>query len=318
MRLPVKAGIEDIQMAKGIVARAQERLQKSQAETAKFYEACVTQLGALRAEAELAHDEQLTRFVEAFRELKNTQELSALGAESAIDAPTLDGVEAKVAGPAGNAALAAVAGAGAGALAGAGAFTAVGAFAAAGTGTAISTLSGVAATNATLAFLGGGTLAAGGAGVAGGMMVLGGIVAVPLVAVGGLVFDRRAAVALTKAKTYRTEVTGECARLKAADAGFEAISSHARQLKMLIRELARALDSDVPWLEERVVANNDYASWELADRQRLAIMSGLAVTLHNVITAHFITKAMTLDRRAPALLKESRAAYRRLMTGRDG
>src|SRR5690606_13943350 len=84
---------------------------------------------------------------------------------------------------------------GAGGLAGLAAYGGAGALAAASTGTPIAALSGVAATNATLAWFGGGALSAGGLGMAGGTAVLGAIVAVPVLAVGGMMLASKAEAA---------------------------------------------------------------------------------------------------------------------------
>ncbi|NBI42379.1 chemotaxis protein [[Haemophilus] felis] len=80
------------------------------------------------------------------------------------------------------------------------------ALAAASTGTPIAALSGAAAYNATMAAIGGGAISAGGFGMAGGAMVLGGVVAAPILAAAGFVFDKFADNKLENAQKYLKEV----------------------------------------------------------------------------------------------------------------
>jgi hypothetical protein len=105
-----------------------------------------------------------------------------------------------------HALTATVAAGGIGAASAAITYAAVGTLGTASTGAVISTLSGAAASNATLAFLGGGSLAAGGAGVVGGIAVLGGLCAIPVLAVGGYFFKKKANQKLQKAKEDAEQV----------------------------------------------------------------------------------------------------------------
>lgn len=160
------------------------------------------------------YEGELTKFIETFKHLKNTDELEYelnLGKPKnerfTFDAFKTDVFEIT------HLLGSTIASAGAGAAAGFGALGGAGMFAAASTGTAISSLSGVAATNATLAWFGGGSIASGGLGMAGGTMVLGGIVAGPVLAVAGSLFAAKAEEAknnayanLEKAKAVREEM----------------------------------------------------------------------------------------------------------------
>lgn len=73
-----------------------------------------------------------------------------------------------------------------------GSWALVGTYGTASTGTAIGSLSGAAATNATLAWFGGGSIAAGGGGMALGTLTLGGIVAIPALALTGILSHLKA------------------------------------------------------------------------------------------------------------------------------
>ncbi|KNE03567.1 hypothetical protein ACM22_03285 [Helicobacter pylori] len=76
-------------------------------------------------------------------------------------------------------------------LAAYGAYTGVGMLASTAGGVAIAELSGVAATNVTLAWLGGGALSVGGFGMVGGMAVLGGVGAASVIAILGVLSDKK-------------------------------------------------------------------------------------------------------------------------------
>jgi len=136
-----------------------------------------------------------------------------------------------------------------GALMGLASYGAVSTLAAAGTGTAIGTLSGVAATNATLAWLGGGTLAAGGAGIAGGMMVLGGLVAGPILAVGGMVFDSKASENLAKAKANYAEAQEAVEKMKNAVSLLSAIEKVSAFYRDVFKQFQNRFDDAIDRFE---------------------------------------------------------------------
>lgn len=92
----------------------------------------------------------------------------------------------------GDAAMSATKGVASGVGTALGSWALVGAYGTASTGTAISALGGAAATNATLAWFGGGSIAAGGGGMAAGSLTLGGIVAIPALAVAGILSHLKA------------------------------------------------------------------------------------------------------------------------------
>jgi hypothetical protein len=119
---------------------------------------------------------------------------------------SLDKIDASIS--AGDMAIGATQGAVAGVSTALGAWALAGSFGVASTGTAISALSGAAASNATLAWLGGGAIAAGGGGMAAGTIVLGGLVAVPVLAVSGVVQHLIANKKIAQLKEEELKVLG--------------------------------------------------------------------------------------------------------------
>lgn len=107
----------------------------------------------------------------------------------------------------------------------------VGNLAAASTGTAISTLSGAAATNATLAWLGGGSLAAGGGGVAAGTAVMGGLIAIPALAVMGILSHFSANKEIKKIKEKEHEAYQMMDDIKKNLLAFDLIENRAEEVK---------------------------------------------------------------------------------------
>lgn len=173
---------------------AKERLQQAHDETKDTLE----ELGELKLNV---WSQQIGRFANLFEWLKDIEIVGAAQVGELKKVKEELAEIKKISFKAGEIATGGVAALGAGTLAGVASYGGATMLASASTGTAISTLSGAAATNATLAWFGGGSLAAGGLGMAGGMYILGGIVAAPVLAVGGLVFEAQARKKLAEAKT---------------------------------------------------------------------------------------------------------------------
>jgi hypothetical protein len=146
--------------------------------------------------------------------------------------------------------IATIAAGGAGATTAAVAYAAVGTFASASTGTAITALSGVAASNATLAFLGGGSLAAGGAGVAGGIAVLGGLVTVPLLAVGGYMFNKKVDRDLKHAEEDEIKVKQYIEESDKAISELSKIKNTAKSIHRVVVSLDKYLIPNVALLSQ--------------------------------------------------------------------
>ncbi len=262
-------------------------LQEQHDETA----AAVQELG----EAELAaYDGPIRRFVELFERMKNV-ELSELTLEEAppfvrsfdfdvraVDFGAVDALKTLVAGG------------GAGATAGLTTFAAVGALATASTGTAISSLSGAAATNATLAWLGGGSLAAGGGGMAAGTMVLGGVVALPVLAVGGLVVHHKGRQALAEAKQDAAKAELAITEMELARTGALGIMLRASQITILVVRLSALAQRRNAVLGHLVDRSDDYATYDEHDREAVMLAASVAKTLRTVMDVPVIDDDGTL------------------------
>jgi len=169
-------------------------------------------------------DQQLGRFVALFERLKNVEIKGEIGVndlktinESLTE---LKNISFKAKEVISNG----ISSAGTGAIVGVASYGGATMLASASTGTAISSLSGAAATNATLAWFGGGSLASGGLGIAGGTCVLGGIVAAPVLAVGGLLFNANAEKQLATARKNYAKAKTAAEQMKTAAAICKGIS----------------------------------------------------------------------------------------------
>ena len=251
-------------------------LQEQHDETA----AAVQDLG----EAELAaYDGPVRRFVTLFARMKNV-ELSELTVEEAppfvrsfdfdvraVDFGAVDAFKTLVAGG------------GAGATAGLTTFAAVGTLGTASTGTAISSLSGAAATNATLAWLGGGSLATGGGGMAAGTMVLGGLVALPVLAVGGLVVHHKGRQALAEAKEDAAKAELAISEMELARTVAHGIMVRAARITILVARLSELARSRNAVLGHLVDRNDDYATYDEYDREAVMLAVSAVKTLRTVM-----------------------------------
>lgn len=156
---------------------------------------------------------------------------------------------------------------GAGALAGVASYGGAMMFASASTGTAISALSGVAATNATLAWFGGGSLAAGGLGMAGGTAVLGGLVAGPILAVGGALYEAKSRENLAEARKHYAEAKKAVAEMENAITLMNGIERLSEQYYNVIIEVQNRfvviLDRLEQEIEESKNSQRDTLSYKL-------------------------------------------------------
>lgn len=182
-----------------------------------------------------------------------------------------------------DAALLAVSSSAAGAASGLIAFAAVGTFATASTGTAIGALSGAAATNATLAWLGGGAIAAGGGGMAAGAVVLGGIVALPVLAVGGLVLHHKGRKALADAEQDALEAERAIGDMELAATVAHGIEARAARLARLTERLDLLLRERNAVLRHVTARSVDYATFDDADRDVVMHAAATAKTLRTVM-----------------------------------
>jgi hypothetical protein len=266
--------------------------------------ALLAELGTAKAQAMAG---PMTRFVEAFRQLKHVQ----------FDAVTADEPLA-----AGDVALAELrdldlsvwsfgrvlgggaAGYGAGAAAGSAASAAVMTFGTAGTGTAIGSLSGAAATNATLAWLGGGSLATGGMGVAGGTAVLSGIAAAPVLLGGGLVLWHKGDKALKDAESNCAEVEEAIAKFRAIAQRLGHVQDITVRTHAVLTRLAAKLAECAAQLELIVACEIDYR--RLSDPEQQAVMeaAALAQAVRAIVDLQLVSDKGVVRRAARRRLRD--------------
>ena len=276
----VHDGVEDLEAphinlldARKLVRDTNNRLETANVLLQGEHDEAASQMQAL-GQAELrAYDGPIREFVGFFERMKHV-ELSDL-----IDDDALTGLAA---------------GGTAGATAGLIAFAAVGTFASASTGTAIGALSGAAATNATLAWLGGGALAAGGAGMAGGMVVLGGIVAVPVLAIGGLVVHHQGRKALAEAKQDAGSADVVVQEIETARAVTRGIRLRTQRMTTLVDQLADLARLRNGVLSHMIERNDDYATYDDYDRRAVMVAASVAKTLRTLLDVPVIDKNGTL------------------------
>jgi hypothetical protein len=286
-RVPLVDAHRLVKASSAQLESASRLLQEQHDETA----AAVQELG----EAELAaYDGPVRRFVTLFERMKNV-ELSELTIEEApafvrsfdVDVRAVDFGAV-------DAFKTLIAGGGVGATAGLTTFAAVGTLATASTGTAIGSLSGAAATNATLAWLGGGSLAAGGGGMAAGTMVLGGLVALPVLAVGGLVVHHKGRQALAEAKQDAAKAELAITEMELARTVAHGIMLRASRITILVvrlSELARSRNAVLGHLVDR---NDDYATYDEHDREAVMLAVSGIKTLRTVMDVPVIDDDGTL------------------------
>ncbi|MFG2298990.1 hypothetical protein [Streptomyces sp. NPDC048603] len=230
------------------------------------------------------YDTALVPFQEAFTRLKHVD----LAELAPVDrsGPGVADVELRELQHVAAAAVASLAG---GAVAGAGvgavAYAAVGAFATASTGTAISGLSGAAATSATLAWLGGGSLAAGGGGVAAGTMVMGALVAGPALLAAGVLLEWRGRAVKSEQKKFARRLAEATRELKKARADIAPVLQRSRDIRLVLKELCRAMKARQTAFAELVDRCEDYSSYGPDPRALVKEMFDLAVATVAVMGA---------------------------------
>lgn len=269
--------------AKKLTDATNRRLQDSYDSLSHAHDDAASALAALGAAEVQAFDESLRHFADVFGRLKNVT-LSELLLEDTpptvteLAPETLSIDFEKV-----DAAKALLLGGGTGAAAGMTTFAAVSTMGAASTGTAIAGLSGAAATNATLAWLGGGSMATGGGGVAAGTAVLGGIVALPVLAVGGVAVHHAGRKAMAEAQAGALRAEEALAQMELARTTTLGIKERADGLRVLVERLDRALLGRNGALALLVTRSSDFAAWSSDDRDQAMLAATTAKTLRAAV-----------------------------------
>lgn len=236
----------------------------------------------------------MTRFVDAFSQLKNVDfsESAGLDELSRIQVGSKDFEEIQ---ELSKFSISLLEGAGAGAVGGAvaafGAYSAAMTFATASTGTAISSLSGAAATNATLAWFGGGSIASGGMGMAGGAAVLGGIVAGPALLVMGIIVGAKGGKSLENAKANAYKTNEACEQFE--NGSLECIAIRRRSY-MFYNLLAR-LDAYLMPLTYRMAEiieteGTDYSKYSLESKKVIAAAASTAISVKTVLDTPILSE----------------------------
>lgn len=280
--------------ARKLVRHTNDRLEAAEALLQDEHDETATQMQRLGQAEMRAYDGPIRDFVGLFERIKHV-ELSDLSLEDAPEFVRSFDIDVRKVDFSGIDTLKGLAaGSAAGATAGVIAFAAVGSLATASTGTAISTLSGAAATNATLAWLGGGTIASGGAGMAGGMVVLGGIVALPVLAIGGLVVHHQGRRALAEAKQDAALADIAIQEIEAARAVARGIRLRTKRMVSLVDQLADLARLRNEVLRHLVERNDDYATYDDYDRRAVMVAASVAKTLRTVMDVPVIDEDGTL------------------------
>lgn len=280
--------------ARRLARETNDKLERVAADLQEQHDATAEELRLLGETELAAYDGPVRDFVGIFERMKNV-ELSELALEEAPDFVQDFAVDVRdVDFSAVDALRTAAASSGVGAAAGLTALAAVGTFASASTGTAISALSGAAATNATLAWLGGGAVAAGGGGVAAGMVVLGGIVALPVLAVGGLVVHRKGRQALAEAKEDAVRAEVAIQEMETARTVAHGIQLRAERIHGLVDRLADLARHRNAVLDHLVSRNADYATYDEHDRNAVMLATSVVKTLRTVMDVPVIDEEGTL------------------------
>lgn len=190
---------------------------------------------------------------------------------------------------------------GTGGLAGLAAYGGAATFGTASTGTAIATLSGVTATNATLAWLGGGALSIGGLGMAGGIAVLGGVVAIPVLAIGGLIFASKAEEAKENAYSNLEIAKVSASEMKLGKSRTTAIYRKAVEVRDILYKVSKTFDLDT--LKNIVSTKGyDYEKYDEEAIDQLHYCFNSYETLSNFLETDLLTKDGELTKEIMALV----------------
>lgn len=240
----------------------------------------------------------VTKFVDAFSQLKNVDFTGSEGLDelSKIKMGEIEFSEMKELTAFSSSLLQGSAtGLVGGALTAFGAYGAAMSLATASTGTAIASLHGVAATNATLAWFGGGSIATGGAGMAGGAAVLGGIVAGPALLCMGLIVGAKAGKNLENAKTNAYQTNEICEELE--NGSVECISIR-RRCYMFYNLLAR-LDAylmPLTFAMEEIIKTEgiDYSLFTSQSKKTIASAAATVTSVKAVLDTPILTESGAL------------------------
>lgn len=292
--------------AVGLAKRNKAKHEALVAEYDALQSACMNETGAQEQERRKCQDQALEPFKTIFVRLRNVDlaELAAFDALPSGELPAVDVLNVRLSAAGALGALAG--GAATGAAVGATTFAAVGAFAAASTGTAISTLSGAAATSATLAWLGGGSVAAGGGGVAAGTTVLAGLVAAPVVLALGAFFEFKGRQQRRKQEETAAELRKAEAELKLSQSKSKPVLKRSAEVRKMLKALRKELTGRLPAFELLVAENDNYDTYDPAERRLVAEAVALSTSIVTVMATPFVDEAGIVTDLSAAVLTDAK------------
>lgn len=252
----------------------------------------------------------VTRFVDAFSQLKNVDFTGSDGLDelSKIKMGDIEFTEMKALTKFSSSLLQGSAtGIAGGALAAFGAYGAATTLATASTGTAIASLHGVAAANATLAWFGGGSIAAGGAGMAGGAAVLGGIVAGPALLCMGIIVGSKAGKNLENARANAYQTNEICEELENGSVECISIRRRCYVFYNLLARLDAYLTPLTFAMEDIIKAEGfDYSLFSSQSKKTIASAAATVTSVKAVLDTPILTDSGALTEESSEILKQIR------------
>lgn len=279
--------------AKKLNQNSDERIENAALRLEELRRQCGEALDNLGKEKIFVLDNNVKRFLDTFKKIKNVDFQNSEGLEELskfhVDSTDFEELE-EISSFASSMAKGSLMGIGGGALSAFGAYSAAGTLAYASTGAAISTLSGAAASNATLAFFGGGSIASGGLGVAGGTAILGGLVAGPALLIMGTIVGAKAGKNLEDAQANAAMATEYCEELE--NGAFQCIAIR-RRTNMFYTALANTDAHFLPLIcDMETVFNNegdDYSLYCAESKKKIAMAASMAVTVKSILDTPILT-----------------------------
>ena len=189
-------------------------------------------------------------------------------------------------------------------------------FGSASTGTAIAALSGVAKTNATLAWFGGGAKATGGLGMACGKLVLAGIVALPILAVGGIIAAAKGKERLAEAKKINAEARDASEKLDIMTTGMSGIANMSSNYSKFIKKFDNKFK---PFIDELNRIKKKYSSISsgkidfnfltMAEQKSVHLSWLMAQVYYQVLSTTILTDEGTVANEAGTVLNAAKRDF---------
>lgn len=193
-------------------------------------------------------------------------------------------------------------------------------FGKASTGTAIAALSGAAKTNATLAWFGGGSKAIGGLGITGGKLIIAGIVAIPILAVGGIIACVKGKERLAEAKKIHVEAEDASEKLNIMTTEMRGIACMSANYSKFIKEFEKKFR---PFIDELYQLKNKYTSdttrkidfnyLSIAEQKTVHLAWLMAQVYYSVLSTSILTDQGTVATQAGNVLRAATSDFKTIM-----